>query len=309
MSQLPTASQRILAAVALLVPLPGERLLEIGCGTGQAIEAVLLVQPAAHVTAIDRSQTAVDRARTVNAGAIADGRVTIVLGDIDKGPVAPRGFDRIFAIWVNTFWTRPGLALPHVLSSLRPGDEAWITFDESLPKTDGPILESMRALGMTDVRICPVPERGRSWAASPAPGPNCPSFPITLSDLRVKILGITSLVAAVAAIALIPLSVSVSFQRMKTGVRVGSGDDATLMRRIRAQGNFAEYVPLALIVLGLAEYRGVSSTLLWTVAELLLAGRCLHFVGIMTGRSAIRAPGMLGTYGALLLGACALLFA
>lgn len=122
-------------------------------------------------------------------------------------------------------------------------------------------------------------------------------------------LPITSLVAATAAIALIPLSISVSFQRVKTGVRVGFGDDAALMRRIRAQGNFAEYVPLALIVLGLAEYRGASALLLWTIAGLLIAGRCLHFIGIMTGKSAIRAPGMLGTYGALLLGACTLILA
>jgi uncharacterized protein len=122
-------------------------------------------------------------------------------------------------------------------------------------------------------------------------------------------LPITSAVAATAAIALIPLSISVSFRRMKTGVRVGFGEDETLMRRIRAQGNFVEYVPLALILLALAEYRGVSATLLWTLAGLLIAGRSLHFIGITSGRSVIRAPGMLATYGALLLGAVMLLFA
>jgi uncharacterized protein len=122
-------------------------------------------------------------------------------------------------------------------------------------------------------------------------------------------LPITSIAAATAAIALIPLSISVSFQRMKTGVRVGFGDDETLMRRIRAQGNFVEYVPLALIVIGLAEYRGAPGPLLLAAAGLLIVGRCLHFVGIISGRSAIRAPGMLATYGALLLGAVTLLLA
>lgn len=80
------------------------------------------------------------------------------------------------------------------------------------------------------------------------------------------------------------------------------------MRRIRAQGNFTEYVPLALFVLALAEYRQVSAGLLWTVAGLLVAGRCLHFAGIMIGSTSLRAPGMLGTYGALLVGAGALLY-
>lgn len=152
MAQVPKASQRILAAISLLDPRPGERLLEIGCGTGQAIEAVLFRQPTARVTAVDRSQTAVDRARIVNAGALADGRVSIALGDIDRGPVEPGGFDRAFCIRVNTFWTRPGTALPHVVASLRVGGEVWIIYDESLPKTDKPILDSMRALGLADVR-------------------------------------------------------------------------------------------------------------------------------------------------------------
>jgi SAM-dependent methyltransferase len=158
----PSASRRILDAVALLDPRPCERLLEIGCGTGQAIEAVLLYQPMASVMAIDRSQTAVDRARTVNAEAIADGRVSILLGDIDKGPVEPGNFDRVFAIRVNSFWTKPGLALPHVIASLRPGGEAWIIYDEPLPKIDGPILQSMRELGMEGVRG--VPGNGGAWA-------------------------------------------------------------------------------------------------------------------------------------------------
>lgn len=122
-------------------------------------------------------------------------------------------------------------------------------------------------------------------------------------------LPVTSMVAAAAAIALIGLSISVSLRRMKAGVRLGFGDDMTLMRRIRAQGNFTEYVPLTLILLGLAEYRDASTALLWTIAGLLIVGRCLHVIGIMTGRTAIRAPGMVGTYGALLLGGCTLVFA
>lgn len=116
-------------------------------------------------------------------------------------------------------------------------------------------------------------------------------------------LPVTSMVAAAAAVALVALSIAVSLQRMKAGVKLGFGEDATLMQRIRAQGNFTEYVPLALILLGLAEYRGVSTSLLFTIAALLIAGRTLHLIGITTGKTAISAPGMLGTYGALLLGA------
>ena len=121
-------------------------------------------------------------------------------------------------------------------------------------------------------------------------------------------LPVTSMVAAVAAAALVAMSISVSFRRMKVGVHIGFGEDTLLMRRIRAQGNFTEYVPLALLLLALAEYRQAPPVLLWIVAVLLVVGRCLHFAGIMTGSTALRAPGMVGTYGALLVGAAALLF-
>ena len=79
------------------------------------------------------------RARIVNAAAIAAGRVRVSKGDIEQGPVAPGDFDRVFAIRVNS-WTRPGLALPHVVGSLRPGGEVWIIYDEPTDR----IVEAIR---------------------------------------------------------------------------------------------------------------------------------------------------------------------
>ncbi|MGL4962576.1 MAG: class I SAM-dependent methyltransferase [Inquilinus sp.] len=147
-----TVSPRIRAAVDLLAPRPGERLLEIGCGTGQAIQVVTAHTPTATVVAIDRSDTAVARARIVNAAAIAAGRVSIARGDIEHGPVEPGGFDRIYAIRVNSFWTRPGLALPHVVGSLRPGGEVWIIYDEPEARIIETIRSSLQAFGLRDTR-------------------------------------------------------------------------------------------------------------------------------------------------------------
>lgn len=121
-------------------------------------------------------------------------------------------------------------------------------------------------------------------------------------------LPITSTTAALAAVALVVLSITVSLHRKKVGVRIGYSEDIALMRRIRAQGNFIEYVPLALILLALAEYRQASAAMLWTIAGLLVVGRCLHIAGILTGRTPLSAPGMVGTYGALLAGAAVLMF-
>lgn len=149
-------SPRIVAAVDLLAPRDGERLLEIGCGTGQAT-ALICARTAAKVVAIDRSDVAVARARIVNAGAIAAHRADVWPGDIDKAPIPPGDFDRAFAIRVNSFWTKPGIALPHLVTSLRAGGEAWIIYDADLDKSTGPVLRSMEAHGFTDLRTRTAP--------------------------------------------------------------------------------------------------------------------------------------------------------
>ena len=70
-------------------------------------------------------------------------------------------------------------------------------------------------------------------------------------------LPITSLFAGGFALALVGLSLMVTLRRVKTTILLGDGDDVGLRRRIRAQANFIEYVPLGLIVLALMELRGL----------------------------------------------------
>lgn len=149
-------SARIVAAVELLAPRDGERLLEIGCGTGQAT-ALICARTNARVVAIDRSDTAVARARIVNAGAIAVGQAEVRLGDIDRMLIQPGGFDRAFAIRVNSFWTKPGVALPHLAASLCAGGEAWIIYDADQAKSTGPVLRSLEAQGFDDLRTLAAP--------------------------------------------------------------------------------------------------------------------------------------------------------
>lgn len=121
-------------------------------------------------------------------------------------------------------------------------------------------------------------------------------------------LPITGAVAVYCALLLLALSFYVSLGRMKTGVTVGFGENEDLLRRIRAQGNFTEYVPMALILIGIAEYRGAGATGLWIVALLLAGGRTLHAAGMLTGVLPLRGAGMLATYATLIGGACLVVF-
>lgn len=121
-------------------------------------------------------------------------------------------------------------------------------------------------------------------------------------------LPITGAIAAISALMLVALSLNVSLGRIKAGVTFGFGNDEHLMRRIRAQANFTEYVPLALILIGLAEYRGAAPAALWIIALLLAAGRACHAAGILAALMPLRAAGMLGTYAALVGGAAMIAF-
>jgi uncharacterized membrane protein YecN with MAPEG domain len=81
-------------------------------------------------------------------------------------------------------------------------------------------------------------------------------------------------------ILLIVLSLRVSFVRRDARVPVGDGDNEVLLRRIRAHGNFVEFVPIALLLLALAEHTGMGSLFIHLFGIVLLVGRISHAYGI-----------------------------
>ncbi len=122
-------------------------------------------------------------------------------------------------------------------------------------------------------------------------------------------LPIVSLFAAVFAILLVPLSLQVGLLRLKTGIWFLDGGHDVLTRRIRAQGNFIEYVPMALIVIALTESSGAPSWLVYVLGVTLLIGRVTHAATILgSGTGPGRAAGMTMTFAVLLTAAGWLLY-
>jgi uncharacterized membrane protein YecN with MAPEG domain len=120
-------------------------------------------------------------------------------------------------------------------------------------------------------------------------------------------LPITSLFAALLALLLFTLTMTVIVTRMTTKTDLGDGDNPLMFRRIRAHGNFVEYVPMGLILLGLNEVSGAGAIWLWTIGALLLVGRILHAAGMIFTISPSRVIGTMLTNWSLLLGAVLLL--
>jgi uncharacterized membrane protein YecN with MAPEG domain len=102
------------------------------------------------------------------------------------------------------------------------------------------------------------------------------------------LMPITALYASFLAPLFIALSVRVILMRRSARVAVGDGGDKELLRRMRVHGNFAEYVPFILLLMGLAEGLGLDAKLLHAAGLTLLSGRTTHAIGVSQRSENIR---------------------
>jgi len=91
---------------------------------------------------------------------------------------------------------------------------------------------------------------------------------------------IISIYAALLVLFYVALSVRTLSMRRQLKVGIGDGGNNTMTRAMRVHANFAEYVPLALILALLIELSMESSLLIHFVCLTLLVGRCLHAYGV-----------------------------
>lgn len=122
-------------------------------------------------------------------------------------------------------------------------------------------------------------------------------------------LTITPLYIGILAFLFIPFTLYVGMYRAKSGIYLGHDNDETMLRRMRAQANFVETVPLALILLVTMEFSGAGTTLLHSLCSVLVIGRIAHYLqlsGILQPML-LRAGGMLLTIAVYLVGSIWLL--
>lgn len=119
------------------------------------------------------------------------------------------------------------------------------------------------------------------------------------------ILPITSLFAGLLTLLLLVLSIRIIRLRWRDKVGIGTGESLDLKVAVRIHGNFIEYVPLALILLALLEWQGLSALWLYGLGGLLFVARVNHAIGLTktAGVSIYRTIGVLGTFLMLLIAA------
>ena len=91
---------------------------------------------------------------------------------------------------------------------------------------------------------------------------------------------LTTLYAALLAFVYLILSVRVIARRLSKGVNLGDGSDPHMISLVRSHGNFAEYVPLILLLVGALEAGGTGPATLHSLLLPLLVARVAHPFGI-----------------------------
>lgn len=95
-------------------------------------------------------------------------------------------------------------------------------------------------------------------------------------------LPVTALYAGILTIFALVLSAKAGVFRGKTGTSIlfGSPENMELAQRVRVHQNFLEYVPMALILMGVLEVNGGNPTFLHVFGVVLIISRYAHAIGL-----------------------------
>jgi uncharacterized membrane protein YecN with MAPEG domain len=123
---------------------------------------------------------------------------------------------------------------------------------------------------------------------------------------------LTAIYAAVLALIFMALTIWVSDARFRFRVNHGDGGNTELQRRIRSHANFAEYVPLILILVGLLEAGGASPFTIHALLLPLVIARIMHPIGMVARdfsarQFTFRGPGAAVTWVVMVVAAVLLL--
>jgi len=113
---------------------------------------------------------------------------------------------------------------------------------------------------------------------------------------------ITAIFTGILAVMLVVLSVRVTRSRQSKKISLSDGGDKEMTAIVRAQGNFIEYVPMALAVMALIEAMGGRHWVVYTFGILLVVARIAHAFALYSKVFPARVLGTVTTWALLALG-------
>ncbi len=118
------------------------------------------------------------------------------------------------------------------------------------------------------------------------------------------------LYAALLALLFVALSIRTLGPRRRLRIGIGDAGNEHMLRAMRVHSNFAEYVPLTLFLIYLAEVQGAHALFIHALGLCLLAGRLSHAYGVSQVNEdyTFRVVGMSMTFTSLISASAYLLF-
>ena len=122
-------------------------------------------------------------------------------------------------------------------------------------------------------------------------------------------ISVTLMFAAIFGFLHVIFTLRVGNYRFKSKISLGDGGDRELLKRVRAQGNFIENVPIALLLILLNDLDGAEDNTLMLMGSILLISRLTHYLTIVTIKLPwiLRPLSMLGTLGTIIAASVMLL--
>ncbi|CAH0180609.1 class I SAM-dependent methyltransferase [Pseudomonas mediterranea] len=196
------------AAIEAAAPAKGERVLDVGCGTGaSSLALVSRVGAEGQVLGVDISEALISRARSI---AQQDLPVLFQVADASSAELPERAFDILFSRFGVMFFDDPTGAFTHMRRALRPGGRVAFVCWRSAAENDWMRLPMGAIKGIVRPTAPPDPE---------APGP------FSFGD-RGRVARILT-AAGFTDIAIAPFDASVPFGEGET--RDAAIDDAVKM--------------------------------------------------------------------------------
>ena len=116
------------------------------------------------------------------------------------------------------------------------------------------------------------------------------------------LIPITAVFTGVLALMLVGISIRVTVLRAKKKISFSDGGDKELAAAIRVQGNFIEYVPIALALMGLIEAMGAKHWIVYLFGTVLVLARITHAFGLYSSVFPARVVGTSTTWAVLAIG-------
>ena len=101
-----------------------------------------------------------------------------------------------------------------------------------------------------------------------------------------------SIYAGLSGLLLVWLALQTIKARRASKVKLGDGGIFELQSAIRAHGNFAEYMPITIVMLFLLEYNGAPAWMIHVIGATFLVGRWIHAQGLLKDDLRKRVKGM-----------------